>query len=64
MTLLADKDERFKNLFGKVALFVLLAALGIALTFLWAGVKKGYMTPKSAVYFVADSGQDIKKGMP
>jgi phospholipid/cholesterol/gamma-HCH transport system substrate-binding protein len=63
-TLLADKDERFKNLFGKVAFFVLLAALGIALTFLWTGVKKGYLTPKSTVYFVADSGQDIKKGMP
>lgn len=63
-TLLADKDERFKNLFGKTAFFVLLAALGIALTFLWAGVKKGYLTPKSTVYFVADSGQDIKTGMP
>lgn len=64
MTLLADKDERFKNLFGKVALFVLLAALGIALTFLWTGIEKGFFTPKSAVYFVADSGQEIKKGMP
>ncbi|MDD5328667.1 MAG: MlaD family protein [Sulfuricella sp.] len=64
MTLLADKDERFKNLFGKVALFVLLAVLGIALSFMWTGIKKGLLTPKSSVYFVADSGQDIKKGMP
>ncbi len=64
MTLLADKDERFKNLFGKVALFVLLALLGIAVSFLWTGVKKGLLTPKSSVYFAADSGRDIKKGMP
>lgn len=64
MTLLADKDERFKNLFGKTAIFLSLAVLGIALTFLWAGVKKGIFTAKSSVYFVAESGQDLNEGMP
>ncbi len=64
MTLLADKDERFKNLFGKTVVFILLAAIGIGLAFLWAGVQKGAFTAKSPIYFVADSGQDLSEGMP
>lgn len=64
MTLLADKDERFKNLFVKIAIFVLLALLGLAVALIWSSVKKGILTPKSSVYFLADSGQGIKKGMP
>ena len=64
MTLLADKDERFKNLFGKAALFVLLAAIGIAATLLWTGIKKGAFAAKSPIYFVADSGQGLSEGMP
>lgn len=64
MTLLADKDARFKNLFSRTVVFLLLALLGIALTFLFAGVKKGVFTAKSPVYFVAESGQDLNEGMP
>ena len=64
MTLLADKDERFKYLFGKTAAFTLFAAIGIGLAFLWAGEKKDAFTAKSPIYFVADSGQDLSEGMP
>lgn len=64
MTLLADKDERFKNLFGKTVLFLLLAVIGIGLVFLWTGLKKGAFTAKSPIYFVADSGQDLSEGIP
>jgi len=64
MTLLADKDKRFKNLVGKTAVFLFLAVLGIALIFLLAGVKKGLFTATSSVYFVADGGQDLSEGMP
>ncbi|MDP2806160.1 MAG: MlaD family protein [Gallionellaceae bacterium] len=64
MTLLADKDDRFKNLFGKAALFVLLAVLGMGLVFFWTGMKKGAFTPKSPIYFVADTGLDLKEGIP
>jgi phospholipid/cholesterol/gamma-HCH transport system substrate-binding protein len=64
VTLLADKDERFKNLFGKAAVFILLAAIGMGLAFLWTGEKKGAFTAKSPIYFVADSGQDLSVGMP
>lgn len=64
MKLLADKDERFKGLFVKVAIFVLLAVLGVTLNLLFSGIKKGLFTAKSPVYFVAGTGQDIKVGMP
>jgi phospholipid/cholesterol/gamma-HCH transport system substrate-binding protein len=61
---LADRDERFKGLFVKVSIFVLLAILGVSLNLLFSAVKKGFFTPKSAIYFVAGTGQDIKVGMP
>jgi phospholipid/cholesterol/gamma-HCH transport system substrate-binding protein len=64
VTLLTDKEERFKNLFGKAAVFILLAAVGMGLAFFWAGEEKGAFTAKSPIYFVADSGQDLSEGMP
>lgn len=64
MTLLSDKDQRFNNLYSKAAAFLLLAVLGIVLTFVFAGIKKGVFTAKSPIYFVADSGQDLSEGMP
>lgn len=64
MKLLADKDERFKGLFVKVSIFVLIAVVGVTLNLLFSGIKKGFFTPKSAIYFIAGSGQDIKVGMP
>jgi phospholipid/cholesterol/gamma-HCH transport system substrate-binding protein len=64
VTLFDDKDERFKNLFGKAAIFVLLAVLGMGLAFVWTGFKKDAFTAKSPIYFVADSGQDLSEGMP
>lgn len=64
MKLLADRDERFKGLFTKVSIFVLIAVVGVTLNLLISGIKKGFFTPKSAVFFVAASGQDIKVGMP
>lgn len=64
MKLLADKDERFKGLFAKVSIFVLLAIIGVSLNLLFSGIKKGFFTPKSDIRFVAGTGQDIKVGMP
>lgn len=64
MKLLADKDERFKGLFVKVAIFVLLAATGVVLNLLFSGIKQGVFSPKSSIFFIADSGQDIKEGTP
>jgi phospholipid/cholesterol/gamma-HCH transport system substrate-binding protein len=64
VALLADNDDRFKNLFGKTALFLLLAVIGVAVALLWTGIKKGAFTAKSPIYFVADSGQGLTEGMP
>ena len=64
MKLLADKDERFKRLFVKVSIFVLIAVVGVTLNLLFSAIKKGFFSPKSEIYFIADSGQDIKVGMP
>ncbi len=64
MKLLADKDERFKGLFVKISIFVLLAVIGVSLILLFSGIKKGFFTPQSAIYFAASTGQDIKVGMP
>ncbi len=64
MTLFDDKDARFRNLFGKAAVFVLFAVVGIGAVFVWSGVKKGAFTATSPIYFVADSGQDLNEGMP
>lgn len=64
MKLLTEKDERFKHLLSKAVVFVVLATLGIGVALFWTGIKKGAFTPKSPVYFVADSGQDLNEGMP
>lgn len=64
MKLLADKDERFKGLFVKVSILVLIAIVGVTLNLFVSVIKKGLFTPKSAIYFVAATGQDIKVGMP
>lgn len=63
MTLLADKDERFKGLFVKVSIFVLLAVIGVASNFFYAAVRQGLFVSKTKVYFIAPSSQDIHEGM-
>lgn len=64
MKLLADRDERFKGLLVKVGIFVLLAVTGIAFNLLFTGVKKGLFNPKSSIYFLVDSAEELKEGMP
>jgi phospholipid/cholesterol/gamma-HCH transport system substrate-binding protein len=63
MTLLADKDERFKGLFVKVSIFVLLAVVGVVFNFFYAALRQGLFVPKTEIYFVAPTSQDIHEGM-
>jgi phospholipid/cholesterol/gamma-HCH transport system substrate-binding protein len=63
MTLLADKDERFKGLFVKVSIFVLLAVVGIVSNFFYAALRQGLFVSKTQVYFVTPTSQDIHEGM-
>lgn len=63
MTLLADKDERFKGLFVKISIFVLLAVVGVAFNFFYAALRQGVFLHKTQVFFVAPTSQDIHEGM-
>lgn len=63
MTLLADKDERFKGLFVKVSIFVLLAVVGVVSNFFYAALRQGLFVSKTQVYFIAPTSQDIHEGM-
>ena len=53
MKLLADKDERFKGLFVKVSVLVLIAVVGVSLNLTISVTKKGFFTPKTALHFAA-----------
>lgn len=56
-------DNRFRHLGLKLGLFIGLGLLlGLALL-LGMAVRQGYFSPKTPVYFVADSGTDLRPGM-
>ncbi len=63
MTLLADKDERFKGLFVKVSIFVALAVAGVVFNFFYAALRQGLFVAKTQIYFIAPTSQDIHEGM-
>lgn len=63
MAILQDEDTRFKGLEKKIGLFVIVAIIGILLTILSVGVQQDVFSPKTRLYFFADSGQDIDEGM-
>jgi phospholipid/cholesterol/gamma-HCH transport system substrate-binding protein len=63
MALLRDTDPRFKNLERKVGLFVMVALAGVLLTVLGIGVKQELFTPKTRLYFMSDTGQDLHEDM-
>jgi phospholipid/cholesterol/gamma-HCH transport system substrate-binding protein len=63
MAIMQDEDVRFKNLSRKIGWFLLVAAAGLALMFVGLAMKQELFTPKSQLYFITQSGTDIKKGM-
>lgn len=63
MTRPALTDNRFRRLGLKLGLFIGLGlVLGLALL-LGMAARQGYFSPKTPVYFVADSGTDLRPGM-
>ncbi|CAK0766277.1 phospholipid/cholesterol/gamma-HCH transport system substrate-binding protein [Gammaproteobacteria bacterium] len=63
MSLLTDQRRstlgfRFQVI-GFVLVVLLLGALGVS----WIGISAGVYVPRTSLYFTADSGQDIRKGM-
>jgi len=63
MAILQDDDARFKGLERKVGWFVLVAILGIVIAVVSIGIQQDVFSPKTRVFFVTDSGQDINEGM-
>jgi phospholipid/cholesterol/gamma-HCH transport system substrate-binding protein len=63
MTILRDDDARFQRLERKVGIFVLLALAGIILTVIVIGARQDLFTPKTRIFFVSDTGQDLNVGM-
>jgi phospholipid/cholesterol/gamma-HCH transport system substrate-binding protein len=63
MTLLRDNDPRFKHLERKVGLFVLVALAGVLFTVAGIGIKQELFTPKTRLYFMSDTGQDLHEDM-
>jgi len=63
MAILHDDDARFKGLEKKIGFFVIAALLGIVLTVVAVGIQHDIFSPKTRLFFVTDSGQDISEGM-
>ena len=58
-----DEDTRFKGLEEKIGFFVIIAFLGIVLTIIAVGIQQDLFSPKTRLFIVTDSGQDISEGM-
>ncbi len=63
MAILHDEDARFKGLEKKIGLFIIIALLGIVLTVIAVGIQQDVFSPKTRLFIVTDSGQDISEGM-
>ena len=63
MAILHDEDARFKGLEKKIGFFVIIALLGIVLTVIAVGIQQDVFSPKTRLFIVTDSGQDISEGM-
>ena len=62
MALIQDKDQRFKRLERKIGVFVAVAVALIALTIVFIGIRRDLFTPKTSVYFIADTGANLDVG--
>ena len=63
MAILHDDDARFKGLEKKIGLFVIVAFLGIVLTIIAVGIQQDVFSPKTRLFIITDSGNEISEGM-
>lgn len=63
MTILQNEDARFTGLEKKIGLFVVVAIVGIILTVVSIGIQQDLFSPKTRLFFITESGQDIDEGM-
>lgn len=62
MGLMKETDERFIGIEKKIGLFVIIAIAGIVAAMAFIGIQHGVFTPRTNIYFIADSGQGINEG--
>ncbi len=62
--MIREDDTRFKHLERKIGMFVLAAAMGIALILILVGVQRGFFTKTYNLHFTVDRGTGFSKGMP
>ena len=63
MAILHDDDARFKGLEKKIGFFVIIALLGIVLTIVAVGIQQDVFSPKTRLFIITDSGNEISEGM-
>lgn len=64
MDRLKDSDSRFKGLEIKIGLLVLIVLVGIAFVVISLGIERGIFTKKYTLYFITESGEGFREGMP
>ena len=55
-------DQRFLNVEKKIGIFILIGTIGIIATIIFVCVRQNVFSHKNKIYFIADSGKDIKEG--
>lgn len=59
-----ERDARFRHLGLKVSVFSLLAILSLFALLYMVALSQGYFVPKVVIGFEADTGSDLRVGMP
>ena len=62
MSVVDERDARFINLEKKVGLFFLVALVGLIAIIVMIGIQQDIFTPKTTIYFTAQSGRDLRNG--
>lgn len=55
-------DQRFLNIEKKIGIFIIIGTIGIIATIVFVGVQQDVFTTKNKLYFITDSGKNIKEG--
>ncbi|MEW6674980.1 MAG: MlaD family protein [Nitrospirota bacterium] len=63
MRILEETDQRFIGIEKKIGLFIIIAIIGVFTVIAFIGIQHDVFTPKTRIYFIADSGQGINEGM-
>ncbi len=63
MTMIKETDPRFAGIEKKIGIFIITAIAGIALVAVFLGIQQDIFIPKTTIFFVTESGQDLNEGM-